>query len=225
MNLLEQELRKRTVNLFNDKWYEETSKALVGLKGNTKGYVYFIKTNRIDNIKIGYSINLESRLKQFKTGFSDGLKLIGFIYTDDFVSIEKQLHNKFIKERVSGEWFAISEETCLDEINNNNGVYVNGFYNKDSYILDGLYGNFSKTNKNPVDEYYYEMYNEFEKIPLNQKILKTDFYKTCWDISKKYKNVGKNKLTFVLKRWCDANAIKIHQQHSNGVAYFVLSEI
>ena len=71
------------------------------------GFVYFIQEEGTDHIKIGFSEkHPEGRLKDFQTGNSNKLNLLGYIegtYKD-----ESNLHYEFSEERGSGEWFESS---------------------------------------------------------------------------------------------------------------------
>ena len=77
------------------------------------GFVYFITDGT--KIKIGYSKNVKSRIKQLNTGNSCKLYLLGYIQGDK--ELEKHLHRKF--KCVNLEWFQASDE-LLEFINNNN---------------------------------------------------------------------------------------------------------
>jgi hypothetical protein len=70
------------------------------------GYVYFIRQQ--DKIKIGYSKNVDARLRQLQTSSPVKLELVGYIEGDQ--ETEKQLHELFDDYRLSGEWFSYSEE-------------------------------------------------------------------------------------------------------------------
>ena len=73
------------------------------------GFVYFIQEEESGNIKIGFSEkHPKGRLKDFQTGNSNKLTLLGYIegtYKD-----ESKLHNEFFKERIrkDNEWFKSS---------------------------------------------------------------------------------------------------------------------
>ena len=73
------------------------------------GFVYFIQEEESGNIKIGFSEkHPKGRLKDFQTGNSNKLNLIGYIegtYQD-----ESNLHHEFSKERIrkDNEWFKSS---------------------------------------------------------------------------------------------------------------------
>ena len=68
------------------------------------GFVYFIQEEETGRIKIGFSEkHPNGRLKDFQTGNSNKLNLLGYIegtYED-----ESNLHREFYEERGNGEWF------------------------------------------------------------------------------------------------------------------------
>ena len=73
------------------------------------GFVYFIQEEETDHIKIGFSEkHPKGRLKDFQTGNSNKLILLGFLegtYQD-----ETNLHQEFYEERIreENEWFRLS---------------------------------------------------------------------------------------------------------------------
>lgn len=77
-----------------------------------RGCVYFFKHVGLSPIKIGYSQNESpiKRFEQFKTYAPFGAMLIGFIRTERAKELETELHQKYARDRVKGEWFEISEE-------------------------------------------------------------------------------------------------------------------
>jgi hypothetical protein len=88
---------------------------------NILGYCYFIG---IDNeIKIGYSNNVQRRLKQLQTSHGKQLLLLGYI-SNCTKSDEKNLHNKFHKLKINREIFKADEE-LIDYININNEIQDN----------------------------------------------------------------------------------------------------
>ena len=66
-------------------------------------YIYFIEDSQNKTIKIGISKKVLSRFKNLQTSNSNSLNLIGAIPGD--YSLESQLHSKFKKYRINGEWF------------------------------------------------------------------------------------------------------------------------
>ncbi len=72
------------------------------------GYVYLIKNK--DLYKIGITQNLEQRMKQLKPN-----KIISTLQTDDFESLEKELHKKYKDVRIpQSEWFRLTNDQLID---------------------------------------------------------------------------------------------------------------
>ena len=75
----------------------------------SNGFVYFIQEEETDRIKIGFSEkHPQGRLKEFQTGNSNKLNLIGF--SEGTYEDETRLHKEFSEERIGdgGEWFESS---------------------------------------------------------------------------------------------------------------------
>jgi hypothetical protein len=89
----------------------------------SKGCVYFFKHVGLNPVKIGYSENESpiNRFEQFKTYAPFGAELIGFIRTVDSKKLETELHQKYSRDRIKGEWFEIS----LDEVKKCISFYSN----------------------------------------------------------------------------------------------------
>lgn len=71
------------------------------LRGKIGG-VYFVKGG--ERVKIGYSVNIRSRINELQTGSSIRIEFVAAIAgasQDD----EKDLHEEFAEYRVHGEWF------------------------------------------------------------------------------------------------------------------------
>lgn len=76
--------------------------------------IYFIENLFNSEIKIGVSSDIDTRLKQISSDIKSPVKLIKLINGDE--QKEKELHNRFSRDRVHGEWFKPSNE-LLDNIN------------------------------------------------------------------------------------------------------------
>lgn len=72
-------------------------------KASIKGEVYFVRAG--DNVKIGFTINLQARLRQLQTGATEGLELLGTIPCG--ADRERLIQLSFARYRVRGEWFRI----------------------------------------------------------------------------------------------------------------------
>lgn len=85
-------------------------------------FVYFIQSVHGGLIKIGFSINLESRLSMLQLGSPVRLITIGIIEADEAERLELECHNKFRHLREYGEWFNPDSE-LLDYIQSNTTKY------------------------------------------------------------------------------------------------------
>lgn len=75
-------------------------------KHNTPtGFVYLIQRNGLHGVKIGYSGNPLKRLRELSVGSPEKLFLIAT--WQGTRADEQELHTRFNKHRLEGEWFAI----------------------------------------------------------------------------------------------------------------------
>lgn len=222
MNDLEKILRKKTMNLFNNSWYLETTKEIMGVSSEQKGYTYFIKTKDSNLIKIGMSINLTSRMKNLSTLSNNSIYLIGFIYGEKYKELEIMFHKKYSEYRERGEWFNLSKKSVIEDLEINNGLVVNKKLTKNSFFIDGEYFDNSK-NLNSSD--YYDLFFEIcDKLPFNERILKFVFHDKIRGANNEYANLTKKKITMKLKEWCDFNNVNYIDINSNGSRYFLLKK-
>ena len=127
----------------------------------SEGFVYFIKEQETGHIKIGFSEkHPQGRLKDFQTGNSNKLILLGYIegtYQDEF-----NLHQEFSEERIrkDNEWFK-SSPRLIERIkklleksleNKKSGIEVLNQENED--IFQGEYKD-EKRNGFFVDIFYF----------------------------------------------------------------------
>jgi hypothetical protein len=91
---------------------------------DSAGYVYFIRRKDQNSlIKIGRAKNIFKRISQLQTSSSCDLDLIGYIETDNCVSLETKIHKEYREKRVKREWFSISEEDAKSLINRYDGIF------------------------------------------------------------------------------------------------------
>ena len=123
------------------------------------GFVYFIEEIDKDHIKIGFSEkHPKQRLKDFQTGNSSQLKLIGYIegtYEDEY-----KLHKKFSIERIRRtEWFESSSRLreyinkLLEEFINNQKNSIPKLTAKDISVTDNYNGFGVETYENGQIKY------------------------------------------------------------------------
>lgn len=73
-----------------------------------KSMIYFIAADEVARVKIGWSIDPVSRLKELQTGCPVALRIVAAV--PGTYSMEQQLHVDFAKFRSHGEWFAMVPE-------------------------------------------------------------------------------------------------------------------
>lgn len=83
--------------------------------------VYFVIEPTNNAIKIGRSSQIRKRLGQLQTGNVDELELMGWITPSDDKKVERSLHQIYANHRVRGEWFAISQDDVLHELERASG--------------------------------------------------------------------------------------------------------
>jgi hypothetical protein len=69
------------------------------------GHIYFLKNGRRGLVKIGYSASYRMRMSTIQLSTPDDLKLIALIPGDR--DTERELHGRFGKHYVRGEWFRL----------------------------------------------------------------------------------------------------------------------
>ena len=141
---------------------------------NEKGCVYFFKHVGLSPIKIGYSKNESpiKRFEQFKTYAPFGAELVGFIMSSSPKDLETQLHDKYSRDRIKGEWFEINEEEAIKCIN----FYSNleDIEEKNSFQIEWAKKKMPINEKANVfipnfsDTFSFEFKKEFKKVFLNQ---------------------------------------------------------
>ena len=80
------------------------------LKSSGTTNIYFIQSVLGGPVKVGLAANIETRLKTFQTGSPFPLRIVKSI-TGVKRQTEQELHRKFAKYRLHGEWF--SEEVLF----------------------------------------------------------------------------------------------------------------
>jgi len=72
------------------------------------GYVYVIGNTHAEVCKIGFSKTPNKRLKGIQTGCPYPIKIL-YLFVGS-INLEKQLHKKYSKYRLNGEWFSYTGE-------------------------------------------------------------------------------------------------------------------
>ncbi|QHB39647.1 nuclease [Flavobacterium phage vB_FspS_mymlan6-2] len=144
------------------------------MKNLKKGCVYFFRHIGLTPIKIGYSENESpyKRFEQFKTYAPFGAELIGFIRTTRAKELETELHNKYSRDRIKGEWFEITKEETekcisfysnledIEEMNNFQVFWAKSFIKKN---------NSEDVTFKFINLFLHEYNNNCDIVILNQK--------------------------------------------------------
>lgn len=73
-------------------------------------HIYFVHDRTVGAIKIGTSINPESRMKALQSDSAGELVPLRYVRVEDGYQIEHLLHIKFSEIRIRGEWFEATPE-------------------------------------------------------------------------------------------------------------------
>lgn len=158
-------------------------------KKEFKGCVYFVKHKFMSPIKIGYS-NCETpnnRIAGMKTMSPYGLEFLGFISSDNAKLLETNLHLKFKRNRLNGEWFDISEEDVKQILKDN----CNSKQQKEIESFNEFYLKNIKPQKKEIliDEKFISLFKtlNFETKYYSKNLNNNDFsYKDFYSNLKKY---------------------------------------
>lgn len=82
-------------------------------KKKKSGFIYLVRANT-GEFKIGYSVDVQKRLKAFSVQPPFEYELVHAIPVDDMVQAELMLHEKFLDKRIRGEWFKLSDEDIFE---------------------------------------------------------------------------------------------------------------
>lgn len=73
--------------------------------GAVSGYVYVVQC--MGRYKIGCTVDIKQRMSSFQ--FPEPPHLVLLISSEDMYHLEGSLHRKFMRQRIYGEWFALSQ--------------------------------------------------------------------------------------------------------------------
>ena len=76
-------------------------------------YIYLLKLSESGYYKIGYTNNINKRIKELSTGNAEEITLIAKYTSKYYKQVENYLHNIYNFKRIRGEWFNLDIE---DEI-------------------------------------------------------------------------------------------------------------
>lgn len=204
---LEGILRSKTMDLFSDKWYLETSQSIFNSfsESNSLGYVYFLRGKTYPYIKIGKSKDLNTRVRTLETNLGK-LTILGFIYCEDYDLLEKKLHSQFKEKRKHGEWFDLNSSEVRTIVKENDGLFINR--DNKTIIINGIVEDplFEEDLKK---ESFFKMCDE---TFLNSKIhTNEELFSIFFDL-----NISKKKIKMFLSEWAEKKDYLLINKNSSG---------
>lgn len=90
---------------------EKGSDSSTSSQKHEPGFMYLAIRNRDKGIKIGSSVNVARRMAQLRYRYKEEqIELVCSIPVNDMNDAETQSHKQFKEKRLTGEWYALSEE-------------------------------------------------------------------------------------------------------------------
>lgn len=121
-NISEEEIKRINEEKYNRMFNMRENKVInENIKKTKDGYVYIIKKNDENIVKIGMSKNYSERTKQISTKLPFEVETVKVFKTKDMYSLERKLHDIYKEKRLNGEWFELSNED-LEYIKNGMGL-------------------------------------------------------------------------------------------------------
>lgn len=83
-----------------------------------KKFLYLIQHKEItEYTKIGYTTDIEKRIKSLQTASPTGINLIYLVESDYAYKMEQSLHNQYSHKNSNLEWFKLSDNDIKTIIN------------------------------------------------------------------------------------------------------------
>lgn len=90
---------------------QQTTKTSRRHKANRAGHVYLLQAVHDSSLfKIGRTNNPDNRLHTFSVKLPFAVEYVCVIATEDMYALESELHIKYRKQRMDGEWFKLSPD-------------------------------------------------------------------------------------------------------------------
>ena len=108
----------RALQEWHEEWItptpvQENSTTVPLRKLNKPGYVYILKSE-VGHYKIGRTTHPDNRQKTFSVKLPFRVEYELVIKSDDYVTLEEELHTRFDYCRLDGEWFDLTEGDIAD---------------------------------------------------------------------------------------------------------------
>jgi len=82
-----------------------------------KNFIYLLEAKGLNRYKIGIAASIKDRVKRIQTSSPVEIIQLHFVYLFNVFEKERDLHEKFKKYRVIGEWFELNETQLKELIN------------------------------------------------------------------------------------------------------------
>ena len=136
-----------------------------------KGFVYFIRVNGLDPIKIGYTTDPKgvSRFETLKTYAPFGATYFAHIPTLNAPALEFELHETFKDKRLKGEWFDLTQKEVAKIVYQKGGKFGEPTIDFDEFVKDEIEKQIEKQAeeniiKNPqTAKWYQSLPDEFKR--------------------------------------------------------------
>ena len=92
------------------------------------------------NVKIGVAEDVQKRIRQLQTGNPNRLYLVSFLRLAsryDADRVEREAHAAYLQDRVSGEWFALSDACATQALLE--AAFACGFNEQPTEVEDRVY--------------------------------------------------------------------------------------
>lgn len=79
-----------------------------------EGYIYLIREHYKGCYKIGRSMNMQGRANRFDVKLPFDWSIVAVYQVDNMFKVEADLHAKFKRKRLQGEWFELNREDLVE---------------------------------------------------------------------------------------------------------------
>lgn len=88
-------------------------------RDDENGFLYLVKDNASNRIKIGITTNHKERLRSLNTIVPYGITIISIFSSNRYKELERDVHERYKNKRRNGEWFEFNEvdlKECMEYI-------------------------------------------------------------------------------------------------------------
>lgn len=206
MDSLEKLIKKETSYMFTDVFYSNFTGKILNFVSENKhkeGYVYFIKNgSNSSKVKIGNAIDIDNRVCSYKTAFYEKVFIVGYIKSDNYIFLEKEIHDTLLSKKIKGEWFDLDALDFFNIKENYDFISINDYYSNKTKIKDMTEKESTLKNSNILDFCKKLKTNKKYETSILEKTYK-DLYpnenisSTSWfgrELSNTFKILGLNKI-------------------------------